>query len=99
SIVIFGNFFAYLFVSFLYMRIYSLLLLQVAVATVFVIIALLLFNVSYVTYMIGSKWIEAFLGPAVVALAYPLYQNRNVLKQLLLLILLGTFTGALTGIV
>src|SRR5699024_8339217 len=35
----------------------------------------------------------------VVALAYPLYQNRNVLKQLLLPILLGTFTGALTGIV
>src|SRR5699024_11994679 len=49
--------------------------------------------------LILIKWIEAFLGPAVVALAYPLYQNRNVLKQLLLPILLGTFTGALTGIV
>lgn len=99
AIAIIGTIIAYLFATFLYKRIYTPLLLPVAVATVLVIIALLLFNVSYDTYMIGSKWIEAFLGPAVVALAYPLYQNRNVLKQLLLPILLGTFTGALTGIV
>src|SRR5699024_9486065 len=99
AIAIIGTIIAYLFATFLYKLIYTPFLLPVAVATVLVIIALLLFNVSYDTFMIGSKWIEAFLGPVVVALAYPLYQNRNVLKQLLLPMLLSTFTGALTGIV
>src|SRR5699024_1260680 len=98
AIAIIGTIIAYLFATFLYKRIYTPLLLPVAVATVLVIIALLLFNVSYDTYMTGSKWIEAFIGSAVVTLAYPLYQNQNVLKHLLLTILLGTVTGALTGI-
>src|SRR5699024_10103795 len=99
AIAIIGTIIAYLFATFLYKRIYTPLLLPVAVATVLVIIALLLFNVSYDTYMIGSTWIEAFLGPAVVALAYPLYQNRNVLKQVLLSRLLGSVTSVLSGIV
>src|SRR5699024_10733353 len=99
AIAIIGTIIAYLFATFLYKRIYTPLLLPVAVATVLVIIALLLFNVSYDTYMIGSIWIEAFLGLEVVALAYPLYHNRNLLLQLLLLILLVTFTGVLTDIV
>lgn len=98
AIVIIGTIIAYLFAKQLYQRFYTPFLLPVAVATVLIITVLLLFNVSYDTYMIGAEWIDAFLGPAVVALAYPLYQNREVLKRLLLPILLGTFTGALTGI-
>src|SRR5699024_2220584 len=99
AIAIIGTIIAYLFATFLYKRIYTLLLLLLAVATVLVIIALLIFNLSDDTYMIGSLCIEGFLMPAVVVFYFPLYHNRNVLKQLLLPILLGTFTGALTCIV
>lgn len=31
--------------------------------------------------MIGGQWINQLLGPAVVALAYPLYKQRNVLVE------------------
>ena len=93
-----GTVAAYLFSTKLYQRIYTPLLLPIAVATLLIILVLLMADVSYTDYMVGAKWIDVFLGPAVVALAYPLYQNRHVLKRLLLPVLLGTFAGALTGV-
>src|SRR5699024_4251761 len=89
---------AYLLARRLYQRFYTPLLLPVAIATVLIIAVLILFNITYDTYMLGAKWIDAFLGPAVVALAYRLYQNRYIFKRLLLPILIGTFTGAMTGV-
>jgi len=75
------------------------LLLPIFVGTFLIIVLLLLLNVSYDTYMIGGKWINAFLGPAVVSLAYPLYQHRLLLKELAYPILVGSFVGSLIGIV
>ncbi|MFQ3545778.1 LrgB family protein [Halobacillus rhizosphaerae] len=70
----------------------------VIVSTVVIIAVLLLFHLSYDTYMIGGQWINHLLGPAVVALAYPLYQYRDILKQMLLPIVTGTTVGAVVGI-
>lgn len=70
----------------------------VIVATPIVIIFLLSFDVPYDTYMIGGEWINQLLGPAVVALAYPLYQHWSTLKKLTVPILSGTLAGAFVGV-
>ncbi|HLR72700.1 MAG TPA: LrgB family protein [Pseudogracilibacillus sp.] len=97
-IAIIGTIIAYLFAKWVYQRVYTPLLLPVFVATIAIVVVLLLFNVPYETYMIGGDVISAFLGPAVVALAYPLYQHRMILKRLALPILSGTFVGAIIGV-
>jgi|SRR5690625_348745 len=98
-LVIIGTILAYLIAKWVYQRVYTPLLLPVFVATMIIIIVLVLFNISYDTYMIGGEWINKFLGPAVVALAFPLYQHRAILKRLALPIFSGTFIGAIMGVV
>lgn len=63
-----------------------------------IIVFLLTFNIPYETYMLGGKWIEFFMGPAVVALAFPLYNHYEMLKKLAVPIFVGTMTGAVVGI-
>jgi len=73
-------------------------LLPIIVSTAAIVIVLLLFNIPYETYMIGGDWISQLLGPAIVALAYPLYENRETLKKFIVPIVIGTFTGAVIGV-
>lgn len=63
-----------------------------------IIVFLIVFNIPYETYMLGGKWIEFFMGPAVVALALPLYNHYDMLKKLAGPILVGTMTGAVVGV-
>lgn len=70
----------------------------VLIATTIIIIILAMFHIPYETYMIGGKWINELLGPAVVALAYPLYQHRETLKKVTIPILVGALFGAILGI-
>src|SRR5690625_4245764 len=97
-IVISGTVLIFNLAQFIYKKYPTPLLLPVTVATIIIIALLVLFNISYDTYMIGGKWIDLLLGPAVVALAYPLYENRHILKELALPLLTGTFIGACIGI-
>src|SRR5699024_10737219 len=75
------------------------LLLPITVALIIIVTILMLGRITYETYMIGGKWIHLFLDPAVVALAYPLYEQRNLLKRLALPILVGSFVGSIIGVV
>lgn len=70
----------------------------VVTSTFIVIILLLIFKIPYETFMIGGQWIKELQGPAVVALAYPLYKQRDVLKKHLTPILLGSCVGVAVGI-
>lgn len=70
----------------------------VIITSVIIIVILLIFQIPYDTYMLGGDWINHLLGPAVVALAYPMYQQRDVLKKLLFPILCGTLFGATVGV-
>ncbi|MBS4202426.1 LrgB family protein [Bacillus sp. FJAT-49732] len=72
--------------------------LPVLTSTIILVIGLLIFNIPYETYFIGGKWIEAFLGPAVVALAYPLYQYRKILTEYTFPIIFGTLCGSILGV-
>lgn len=82
----------------LYNRVGSPFLLPLAVSMVVIIFILLIGNISYETYMIGGEWINLLLGPAVVALAYPLYQQRETLRKLTIPIVVGTLFGAVIGV-
>ncbi|MBE4908323.1 LrgB family protein [Bacillus luteolus] len=86
----------------LYQKKPSPILVPIATTTLALILLLSLFNYSYEEYMTGGKWIDELLGPAVVALAFPLYQNRKLLKKYYIPIVAGVLSGSfislLTGI-
>jgi predicted murein hydrolase (TIGR00659 family) len=73
--------------------------IPIILSTIFIIIFLAVFNAPYETYMIGGDWINELLGPAVVALAYPLYLHRRTLVKMAGPILIGTAAGAFIGVV
>lgn len=81
----------------LYMR-YSVSFLQpVLTTTTIICIFLVTFNFSYDEYMMGGAWIEKLLGPCVVALAYPLYNQRTVVIKYWRAILLAVLTGIISA--
>lgn len=96
---IIGTSVAYIIGRWIYQRLYFPFFIPIVVASVFIIIFLISFNISYDTYMLGGNLISKLLGPAVVALAYPLYSQRALLKRLAIPIVVGTFVGAIIGIV
>ena len=67
----------------------NVILLSVSI----VIAALLLFRIPYSQYAPAGKLVSFFLGPATVALAVPLYRNRQILRRHFSAI----FTGILFG--
>lgn len=74
-------------------------LLPIVTTTIVLIIALLLLNIPYDDYMEGGKWLQHLLGPAVVGLAYPLYNQRKLILKYKYTILLGIFVAMLSGLV
>jgi len=74
-------------------------LIPVLTTTILVIVLLLVFHVSYEDYMIGGKWINSLLGPAVVALAYPLYNQRKIILRYSLPIVGGVLAGLFSGMI
>jgi predicted murein hydrolase (TIGR00659 family) len=87
----------YLMMSMVYRRFHLPVLIPALTATAAVVALLLYFEIPYDTYMIGGKWINQLLGPAVVSLAYPLYKQRHVLAENLLAILGGAVAGLFIG--
>ncbi|MED4003096.1 LrgB family protein [Priestia aryabhattai] len=89
----------YLVMAKVYVRFSYPILIPVLTTTIFVILLLLAFHVSYDEYMIGGKWINSLLGPAVVALAYPLYKQREMLVKYSVPIIGGVFVGLFAGMI
>lgn len=79
------------------------LLHPVVVGLLLIIGVLKLTDTSYDTYKEGAQFISFLLGPAVVALAVPLYDNlarvRSMLVPLLVACTVGALVAALTAIV
>lgn len=72
--------------------------LPIIVCSFVIVLALVSFNIPYERYMKGGEWIDQMLGIAVVALAYPVYEQRAILKRMLLPIVSGTVAGGFVGI-
>ena len=81
----------------LYKRFLTAFLHPVLTTTAIMILLLLTFDITYDRYMVGGAWIEKFLGPCVVALAYPLYKQRTIVMKHRKAILLGVSSGLVTA--
>jgi predicted murein hydrolase (TIGR00659 family) len=60
---------------------------------------LLLTGTSYTSYFAGAQFVHFLLGPATVALAVPLYENRKVVVAAILPMLAALVVGSITAIV
>jgi predicted murein hydrolase (TIGR00659 family) len=60
---------------------------------------LLVTKTSYTTYFGGAQFVHFLLGPATVALAVPLYENRKVVTAAILPMLAALVVGGVTAIV
>ncbi|ANB03222.1 LrgB family protein [Ectothiorhodospira sp. BSL-9] len=69
----------------------------VLISMAILISILLLTGTDYDTYFDGAQFIHFLLGPATVALAIPLYENRQQIKALLLPLLVSGLAGAATA--
>ena len=77
------------------LAIFNPLLISIAL----IIIFLLLFHVDYETYEAGARYLSYLLTPATVALAVPLYEQIEPLKNNWKAIMAGILSGALTSAV
>lgn len=75
------------------------LLFPVLTTTTLVSVFLLLFHIPYDTYMQGGVWLQQLLGPAVVALAVPLYNQRYTIYKYKYAILSSVSVAMLSGLV
>lgn len=72
---------------------------QPLVITVGLLIACLwLFRIPYSSYKVGGSIISAFLSPATVALAVPLYHHSRRIRKQLGIILISCCLGAIFGV-
>jgi predicted murein hydrolase (TIGR00659 family) len=60
---------------------------------------LLLTGTSYTTYFAGAQFVHFLLGPATVALAVPLYENRKLVAASVLPMLAALLAGSLAAVV
>jgi len=60
---------------------------------------LVLTGTSYTTYFAGAQFVHFLLGPATVALAVPLYENRKVVAAAILPMLAALVVGSVTAVV
>jgi predicted murein hydrolase (TIGR00659 family) len=73
-------------------------LMPLAVAPALLMIAALALNVSYRDYIRGTHWLVALLGPATVAFAVPIYEQRALIRRRWPMLLAGMVAGSLTAV-
>ncbi|NNH26003.1 LrgB family protein [Acinetobacter terrestris] len=94
-----GTFIGYILSKKLHTK-YPYMLLAPGIFVPFIIMLLMvIFNISYDTYMIENKWIVWMLGPATIAFAIPIYEYRKVIKEHVLSISLGIVVGMIAGVI
>ena len=68
------------------------------ISIVLTILILLGLKIDYAVYYEGAKYISYLLTPATICLAIPLYEQMELLKNNLKIILLGILSGVLTSL-
>ncbi|HEX2937122.1 MAG TPA: LrgB family protein [Bacteroidales bacterium] len=71
----------------------------ILISIIIIIVILLVFRIDYDTFHKGSRIIEFFLKPAIVALGVPLYQQLEKIKKQAVLILISQLVGCIVGVV
>ncbi len=62
------------------------------------IAAACLLRVSYGNYILGTHWLVALLGPATVAFAVPIYEQRALIRRHWPVLLIGVLAGSVAAI-
>jgi predicted murein hydrolase (TIGR00659 family) len=70
----------------------------VPLAIVLIVAVLAVTGTDYKTYFDGAQFVHFLLGPAIVALAVPLYENWPRLRRLALPLAVGLAAGAATAV-
>jgi predicted murein hydrolase (TIGR00659 family) len=70
----------------------------VLIAVAIVAALLIATGTPYADYFEGAQFVHFLLGPATVALAMPLYQNRDTVRRAALPILLALAAGSVTAV-
>ncbi|QBK25491.1 LrgB family protein [Ureibacillus thermophilus] len=83
----------------LYKRFPFPFLLPILTTTIVLVVLIILLHIPYNEYMEGGKWIQNLLGPAVVALAYPLYNQRQLVAKYKYTIMLGIVFAMMIGLI
>ena len=66
-------------------------------AVIFIAPVLWVTNTEYATYFEGAQFIHFLLGPATVALAVPLWDNREMIRRSVAPILIALLVGSLVA--
>ena len=80
-------------------RLKWILLNPIMVSVAIIILFLTVFNIDYSAYHQGTRMIEFFLKPAVVAMGVPLYLQLERIKKQAVIIVVSQLAGCITGIV
>ena len=72
---------------------------SVAIAVIVLIALLWATDTDYTRYFDGAQFVHFMLGPAVVTLAVPLYENRRKVRRTILPIVLALLAGSTTAVV
>ncbi len=67
--------------KFLYRRKKSILLMPLLLAPLLLVLIVIYFQIPYQSYMADSHWLMWMLGPATVAFAIPVYDNRHLIVR------------------
>lgn len=82
----------------LYRRWHHWWLMPLLVAPVLLIALAMLTHESYANYINGAGWLLTLLGPATVAFAVPIYEQREEIRRYWPVLLVGMIVGSLTSI-
>ncbi len=93
------TFFSYYIAQEIQKRTKLIILNPILVSIIIIIVFLSIFHIKYEVYHEGSKLIEFFLKPAVVALGVPLYQQLEKIRKQTLHIVVSELAGCIAGIV
>ncbi|WP_199178553.1 LrgB family protein [Acidimangrovimonas sediminis] len=88
----------YLLAKRLYRRWPHWLLMPLALTPALLIVVVLLMHASYGDYMHGAGWLLTLLGPATVAFAVPIYEQRALIRREWPVLAFGMVAGSLTAI-
>jgi putative effector of murein hydrolase len=61
-------------------------------------IAMRVSHTSYTVYISGTSWLILLLGPAIVAFAVPIYEQRKLIRENWLVLIIGVFVGSSVAI-
>lgn len=82
----------------LYQRKRTLLLMPLLLAPALLVAMVLLLHISYRDYMAESHWLLWLLGPATVAFAVPIYENREIIRRHWLTLSLGVAVSIVVAV-